>query len=82
MLTLLSQARFWTLKDEIGIKNTDFGSFRYEMRLGMTVWPAILVCCELLWSHFVKIRRTDSMPSWQNMNPNYIKLVLGIKHSK
>jgi hypothetical protein len=33
MLTLLSQARFWTLKDEIVIKNTDFGSFRYVVRL-------------------------------------------------
>ncbi|XP_067009691.2 WD repeat-containing and planar cell polarity effector protein fritz [Anabrus simplex] len=30
MLTLLSQARFWTLKDEIGIKDTDFGAFRYH----------------------------------------------------
>lgn len=29
MLTLLSQARFWTLKDEIVIKDTDFGAFRY-----------------------------------------------------
>lgn len=34
MLTLLSEARFWTLKDEIIIKNTDFGSFRYAVRLG------------------------------------------------
>jgi len=80
MLTLLSQARFWTLKDEIGIKNTDFGSFRYEMRLGMREWLAILACCENIWSPFVKIRKNDSMPSWQDMNPNYIKLVLGIKH--
>jgi hypothetical protein len=46
----------------------------------MTGWPVILVCCETIWSPFVKIRRNDSMPSWQDMNPNYIKLVLGIRH--
>ncbi|KAK7873024.1 hypothetical protein R5R35_000322 [Gryllus longicercus] len=29
MLTLLSQARFWTLRDDIVIKDTDFGAFKF-----------------------------------------------------
>ncbi|PSN33632.1 hypothetical protein C0J52_14255, partial [Blattella germanica] len=39
MLTLLSQARFWTLKDDIAIKNTDFGSFRYHEKKDVTDSP-------------------------------------------
>ncbi|XP_063240270.1 WD repeat-containing and planar cell polarity effector protein fritz [Bacillus rossius redtenbacheri] len=30
MITLLSQAQFWTLKDEVVIKDSDFGAFRYH----------------------------------------------------
>ncbi|KAJ6646803.1 WD repeat-containing and planar cell polarity effector protein fritz [Pseudolycoriella hygida] len=29
MLTLLTEARFWTTRDDIVIKDTDFGAFRY-----------------------------------------------------
>ncbi|KDR08346.1 WD repeat-containing and planar cell polarity effector protein fritz [Zootermopsis nevadensis] len=39
MLTLLSQARFWTLKDEIIIKTTDFSSFRYHEKKDVTDSP-------------------------------------------
>nr|CAD7399465.1 unnamed protein product [Timema cristinae] len=36
MITLLSQARFWTLKDEIVIKDSDFGAFSYSVLLVRT----------------------------------------------
>nr|CAD7261206.1 unnamed protein product [Timema shepardi] len=39
MITLLSQARFWTLKDEIVIKDSDFGAFRYHEKKDNTDSP-------------------------------------------
>lgn len=32
MLTLLSECHFWTFRDEIRIKDTDFGAFKYATK--------------------------------------------------
>lgn len=33
MLTLLSEVKFLTTRDDVDVKSTDFGAFRYVLKL-------------------------------------------------
>lgn len=41
MLSLLSECHFWTTKDEVRIKNTDYGAFRYLKGREIQQMPAV-----------------------------------------